>query len=235
MGKLYGMPKYVSTAAMAYNKDILDEAGVEYPDGTWTWDDYLVAYEATTKRDDSGDIVQWGKYVAQQYMEPYVWMNGGEWMNAPLFGTKCLLDSEEAIAALKHNHDLIYGSNQVAPIAGSIPEVGWHNVFSTGKVAFAESHSWTVTNYIRENDFNWEFTDLPLSPDGGKAGITFADGYGVAKLTQEPDAAVAMVTFLTGPEAQKSMALSIVGLQPTRRSVAGEAWDVESMGAQGRL
>ena len=93
-GKLYGMPKYVSTAAMAYNKDILDEAGVEYPDGTWTWDDYQVAYEATTERDDSGDIVQWGKYVAQQYMEPYVWMNGGEWMNAPLFGTKCLLDSE---------------------------------------------------------------------------------------------------------------------------------------------
>ena len=41
-----------------------------------------------------------------------------------------------------------------------------------------------------------------------------------------------MVTFLTGPEAQKSMALSIVGLQPTRRSVAGEVWDVDSMGAQ---
>ncbi len=231
-GKLYGMPKYVSTVAMAYNKDILDEAGVEHPDGTWTWDDYLVAYDATTVRDDDGEIVQWGRYVAQQYMEHYVWMNGGEWMNAPLFGTKCLLDGEEAIAALRYNYDLIYGDNQVAPVAGSVPEVGWHNIFSTGKIAFAESHSWTVTNYVRENDFNWDFTDLPVSPDGGKAGLTFADGYGVARATQEPDAAVAMVRFLTGPEAQKSMALSIVGLQPTRRSVAGEVWDVDSMGAQ---
>ena len=231
-GKLYGMPKYVSTAAMAYNKDILDEAGIDYPDGTWTWDDYQVAYEATTKRDDSGDIVQWGKYVAQQYMEPYVWMNGGEWMNAPLFGTKCLLDSEEAIAALKHNHDLIYGSNQVAPIAGSIPEVGWHNVFSTGKVAFAESHSWTVTNYIRENDFAWDFTDLPTARDGVRAGLTFCNGYAIAKKTKEPDASVQLVNFLTSPEAEEVMALSIVGLQPARRSVAGEAWDVESMGAE---
>ncbi|MEZ4680818.1 MAG: extracellular solute-binding protein [Caldilineaceae bacterium] len=41
-GKLYGIPKYVSTVAMAYNKDILDAAGVAYPTllrgpGTITW------------------------------------------------------------------------------------------------------------------------------------------------------------------------------------------------------
>ena len=35
-GQLFGIPKYVSTVVMAYNKDILDGAGVEYPDGTWT-------------------------------------------------------------------------------------------------------------------------------------------------------------------------------------------------------
>ena len=231
-GKLYGMPKYVSTAAVAYNKDLLDEAGVDYPDGTWTWVDYLAAYEAATVPDDDGNIVSWGNYMNYRILEHYVWMNGGEWMNAPLFGTKCLLDSAEALEALQFNYDQIFGSNPVSPIAGTIPEVGWHNIFSTGKVAFAESHSWTVTNYIRENDFNWDFTDLPLSPTGGKAGITFADGYGVAKLTKEPDAAVELVRFLTGPKAQRAMALGIVGLQPTRRSVAGEAWDVESMGAQ---
>ncbi len=231
-GQLFGIPKYVSTVVMAYNKDILDEAGVDHPDGTWTWDDYQAAYEATTKRDDSGNIVQWGNYVAQGYIQHYVWMNGGEWMNGEIFGTQCLLDSEEALAGLKFNHDQIYGDSPVAPVAGSIPEMGWWNVFSSGKVAFTESHSWTVTNYIRENDFAWDFTDLPTAPDGAKAGLTFCNGYVIAKKTEEPDASVQLVEFLTSPEAEKVMALSIVGLQPARRSVAGDAWDVESMGAE---
>ena len=231
-GQLFGIPKYVSTVVMAYNKDILDEAGVDHPDGTWTWDDYQAAYEATTKRDDSGNIVQWGNYVAQGYIQHYVWMNGGEWMNGEIFGTQCLLDSEEALAGLKFNHDQIYGDSPVAPVAGSIPEMGWWNVFSSGKVAFTESHSWTVTNYIRENDFAWDFTDLPTAPDGVKAGLTFCNGYVIAKKTEEPDASVRLVEFLTSPEAEKVMALSIVGLQPARRSVAGDAWDVESMGAE---
>ena len=79
---------------MAYNKTILDEAGVSYPDNTWTWDDYLTAYQATTDPDND----QWGTYVPHEYIEHHVWMNGGEWMNAPLFGTKCLLDEEKALA-----------------------------------------------------------------------------------------------------------------------------------------
>ena len=231
-GQLFGMPKYVSTVVMAYNKDLLDEAGVNHPDGSWNWDDYLAAYEATTKRDDSGNSVQWGNYVAQGYIQHYVWMNGGEWMNTEIFGTKCLLDSEEAVEALKFNHSQIYGDNPVAPIAGSIPEMGWWNVFSTGRVAFMESHSWTVTNYIRENDFAWDFIDLPVARDGTKAGLTFCNGYVIAKKTKEPDASVQLVRFLTSPQAEEVMALSIVGLQPARRSVAGDAWDVRSMGAE---
>ncbi len=231
-GQLFGIPKYVSTVVMAYNKDILDGAGVEYPDGTWTWDDYQAAYEATTVRDDSGKIVQWGNYVAQSFIQHYVWMNGGEWMNSEIFGTQCLLDSEKALEGLKFNHDQIYGDYPVSPVAGSIPEMGWYNVFSSGKVAFTESHSWTVTNYIRENDFAWDFVDLPVARDGVKAGLTFCNGYVIAKKTQEPDASVQLVEFLASPEAEEVMALSIVGLQPARRSVAGDAWDVKSMGAE---
>ncbi|MCY4412769.1 MAG: sugar ABC transporter substrate-binding protein [Caldilineaceae bacterium] len=231
-GQLFGIPKYVSTVVMAYNKDILDGAGVEYPDGTWTWDDYQAAYEATTVRDDSDNIVQWGNYVAQSFIQHYVWMNGGEWMNSEIFGTQCLLDSEKALEGLRFNHDQIYGSYPVSPVAGSIPEMGWYNVFSSGKVAFTESHSWTVTNYIRENDFAWDFVDLPVARDGVKAGLTFCNGYVIAKKTQEPDASVQLVEFLASPEAEEVMALSIVGLQPARRSVAGDAWDVKSMGAE---
>jgi len=230
-GHLYGLPKYVSTVCMAYNKDILDEAGVDYPDSTWDWDDYLAAYEATTKRDSSGAITQWGTYTSHWYMEHYVWMNGGEWMNAKLFGTKCLLNEPKAMEALRFLYDTIWGPDPVSPKSGEVPEYDIHNVFSTGKIAFVETHSWTVTNYIRENDFQWNFVDLPTARDGTRAGLTFADGYAVAATTKHPEAAIRLLEFMASPWAEKAMCISIVGLQPTRRSVA-HVWDTQSIGAQ---
>lgn len=226
-GHLYGVPKYVSTVAMAYNKDILDEAGVDYPDGSWDWDDYLEAFQATTKS-DSG---QWGTFVAEDFLHHYVWMNGGEWMNADLFGDKCLLNEEKALEALRFNYDLVYGPNPVAPLPGSMGEFGWWDVFSSGKIAFMESHSWTVTNYIRQNDFKWGFIDLPVARDGSKAGLTFVNGYSVYAGTEHPEEAVKLVEFLTASWAVKQMTLGILGLQPARRSMVG-IWDTESMGAR---
>ncbi|MEZ4866109.1 MAG: extracellular solute-binding protein [Caldilineaceae bacterium] len=227
-GKLYGIPKYVSTVAMAYNKDILDAAGVSYPDATWTWDNYLEAYRATTNTDEG----QWGTYIAHEWPYHWVWANGGEWMNADLFGTKCLLNEEKALAGLKYHYDLIFGAEPVAPPVGTMGTYGWSDVFSSGKIAFMESHSWTVTNYMRQNNFKWDFVDLPAAPGGGKAGLTFVNGYSSYAGTKQPDAAVELIKFLTAPEQAKTMCLSLLGLQPARRSMA-EVWDTESEGAKG--
>ncbi|MFN8445711.1 MAG: extracellular solute-binding protein [Caldilineaceae bacterium] len=226
-GKLYGIPKYVSTVAMAYNKDILDAAGIPYPDATWTWDNYLEAYRATTDAEKG----QWGTYVAHQYLPHYVWMNGGQWMNADLFGTQCLLNEAKAMEALKFEHDLIYGEQPVAPQPGGIADFGWDNVFSSGKIAFMESHSWTVTNYMRQNNFKWDLIDLPVARDGGKAGLTFTNGYSIYNGTKQADAAVTLVKFLTSPERAKQMCLSILGLQPARRD-ATDVWDKETEAAK---
>ena len=44
-GSVYGFPRDISVEVLYYNKDIFDEAGVAYPDDTWTWDDFLAAAE----------------------------------------------------------------------------------------------------------------------------------------------------------------------------------------------
>jgi len=226
-GHLYGIPKYISSVVMAYNKDILDAAGLEYPDGTWDWNDYEAAYRATT---DIGKD-QWGISVSYSFLYHYVWMNGGEWMNADLFGTECLLNEDKAMEALKYNYDLMWGPDPVSPKPGETGEFGWWNVFSTGKVAFMESHSWTVTNYIRENDFRWDFTDLPVSPSGGKAGLTFCNGYSIAYCTKHVPESVTLLEFMASPWTNKQTCNGIIGSQPARRSIASE-WDNNSMGAR---
>ena len=231
-GKLYGVPKYISTVAMAYNKDILDKEGVKYPDNTWTWDDYLAAFKQCTKKDADGNVTQWGTYVSKDFLHPHVWANGGEWMNADLFGTKCLLDQPKALEGLMYDWDMVYGKEPVSPKTGAVADKDWSNVFSTGKVAFMESHSWTVTNYMRENDFKWDFTDLGLSPNTKeRAGLTFVNGYSAYAKTKFPKEAVKLIDFLVSSWAQREGALGILGLQPSRRSMAS-VWDTESQGAK---
>ena len=50
-GKHYAVPKDYDTVALWYNKTMFDEAGLSYPDETWTYDDLLYAAKKLTKDD----------------------------------------------------------------------------------------------------------------------------------------------------------------------------------------
>lgn len=47
-GLQYGLPKYHGALALYYNKDLFDEYGLDYPDGSWDHDDYLTAMRGLT-------------------------------------------------------------------------------------------------------------------------------------------------------------------------------------------
>ena len=49
-GSTYGIPVGFTTHCLFYNKDIFDEAGVEYPTEDWTWDDLQEAARRSLKR-----------------------------------------------------------------------------------------------------------------------------------------------------------------------------------------
>ena len=55
--KIYGVMKDVDTIGLVYNKDIFDEAGVSYPDDTWTWDDLVEASETIHEKTGKYDGV----------------------------------------------------------------------------------------------------------------------------------------------------------------------------------
>lgn len=51
--KQYAIPKDIDTIALWYNKTMFDEAGIAYPDETWTWDTFADAAKKLTKDDGS--------------------------------------------------------------------------------------------------------------------------------------------------------------------------------------
>ena len=227
---LFEIPKYVSTIVLSYSKDLFDEADLDYPDGTWTWDDFLQAVEKLTVRDAAGKAEQWGYRVPTGYLKHWVWQNGGEWMNKDVLGTKCLLDQPLALEALRFHHDILY-KHKLSPLPYEVEGVGYFDTFQTGKLGMNEAHSWQVTDYLRRNDFHWDFAVLTQGRGGIRAGTNFADGYGIYVRTNYPNASVEFLEHITSPEAEKVMCTSVLGLQPSRKSVA-PVWDSESEGAK---
>ena len=73
----YAVPKDYDTIALWYNKTLFDEAGISYPDDTWTWADLKDAAKKLTKDDGS----QYGFCAGLHNQEGYynfVYQNGGE-------------------------------------------------------------------------------------------------------------------------------------------------------------
>ena len=55
-GKTYAMPYRQDSWVLYYNKDLFDKAGVAYPDGSWTWDDYAKAAKELTTGAEGGRV-----------------------------------------------------------------------------------------------------------------------------------------------------------------------------------
>ena len=96
-GSLYCLPKDLSCFAFAYNKDLFDEAGLEYPDpeNPYTWEEFAdVCQKLTKDKDGDGEIDQWGVANANAFgFTPYVYGNGGQFLNDDQ--TKVVIDENQ--------------------------------------------------------------------------------------------------------------------------------------------
>ena len=68
-GDLYGFPFRWGDGALFYNKKLFDEAGLEYPNENWTYDDVLAAAQKLTKdTDGDGEPDQWGLLATMNHI-----------------------------------------------------------------------------------------------------------------------------------------------------------------------
>jgi len=138
-GKLYGLTEKMSDVVMYYNKDLFDEAGLDYPTEDWTWKEELEAAQTLTKEG------VYGTYAPVTYNELYktVVQNGGALFDEN--GTPTL-DSEENIEAFQWMLDKMLEYNvQPTPeqMSGKSPE----DMFKNGEVAMIRTGSWMVTTF----------------------------------------------------------------------------------------
>lgn len=120
-GQQYAIPDRSGAMVLYYNKDMFDEAGVEYPTAEWTWDDLLSAPQKLTIR-DGGKVQQWGFSTISwwPYWMTFMYQNGGQVLadnNRPV------VNSPENIEAMEWYNDLAW-KHKVAPTPREMANYG---------------------------------------------------------------------------------------------------------------
>jgi multiple sugar transport system substrate-binding protein len=98
---VYGFPRDIGMEVLYYNKDHFDEAGLDYPDENWAWDDLRAAAEALTITAASGRVERYGLGMEGGKYPQFLLSNGGGMFDDTFNPTECWLSKPESIAGVE--------------------------------------------------------------------------------------------------------------------------------------
>ncbi len=203
-GKTYAIPKDVDTIALWYNKTMFDEAGISYPDESWTWDDYYEAAVKLTKEDGSQFGTAMNPTNNQDGWMNIVYSMGGTVINENK--THSGFDDPNTIKAMEYLDKLI---KNAMPSAASMSETGNDVLFYSGKIAMLPFGSWMVSP-LKENEYVAANCDVAVLPKDAQSGrrVSIYNGLGwaVSSNTKNPEAAWQLVEWFGSKEAQEKQA-----------------------------
>lgn len=204
-GKQIGMPFRTDYYVLFYNKDIFDEAGVDYPSNDMTW----AEFEELAKKVTMGEGVD-KKYGAYFHTWQACIQN---W--AVQDGQHTIMDTDYSFfkpyyeMALRMQNDdktcMDYGTVKTANLT-------YTGVFSDGSVAMLPMGTWLAATMIEkinsgESSVNWGIATLP-HPDNVEAGYTVGATTPVCinSASSNQDLAWEFVKFVCGPEGAAAVA-----------------------------
>lgn len=214
-GKTYGIPKDFNTLGMFYNTELFDNAELEYPTDDWTWDDLKTAAAALTDLSDPNRPVYGFCTPADPGRFPvFVFQNGGMVMNEDY--TDTLLDSDAAVGAAEFYTS--FRAENIGAVPSDLGE-GWQGtLFGKGQCAMVYEGGWLIP-YLRDQFPTTRYgVVLPPAGPAGEGNLIFTVAWGISANTKNPEAAWAVVNFLTSEASQTTVLESGFAL-PSRASL----------------
>lgn len=224
---MYGMPYAWVTTVLYYNKDMFDQADLEYPDDDWSWQDFRQAAEKLTiDSNDDGIPERYGFWWYGRYahVEPWIYANGGRILNED----KTRIDvDQKAIEALEFLADLSNKYN-VSPPKRDIVGIRQQDMFPLQQTAMWVDGSWNVEHVrqMGQNSFNWGIAKVPAGPSveaGEYEAYGWPDSIVIAKESEHKEAAWKLVKYLVGEN--RPVESYMAGKVPINKKLANsEQW-----------
>ncbi len=209
-GKTYYLPGEYNPMCIWYNVDMFHQAGVNEPDDTWTWDDFLAIAKKIAKPGVYGFRAEAAYFTG---IMPWVLSNGGNVLNSDW--TKSTATDPAVVEALSFMRSLVAQGISPAP-GGTFDAFG---AMAQSKLAMFGGGRWPIVN-IRQLGIV-DKVKIVAWPRKAKQGSPIGFGaYPIMKASQNKEAAWAFVKFMASKEASTFFVQNGGTTVPLRRSVA---------------
>jgi arabinogalactan oligomer/maltooligosaccharide transport system substrate-binding protein len=216
-GQTYAVPQVIDTLALFYNKQLLDDAGVEVPESL---DDIKNSVDAF----DGLEAPLYLRGDDPYWFLPYIYGEGGDLVDA---GSETVtIDNEAGVAAFAAVQDLLDSGAAITDTTD-----GWENMmgsFADGEVAMMINGPWAI-NDAREGIGEENLGVAPVPAGGATQGAPQGGwNYGIYAGLPEDELAASQefVKYMSSAEVQQRITEEL-SLLPTRTSVY-EAESVQS-------
>jgi multiple sugar transport system substrate-binding protein len=198
-GKIYGLPRDISTMVTYYNADLFKAAGLPTPkelaeQGKWNWEALLDSAKKLTDPANQQYGVGFGNWWGPAWGY-FVYAAGGSIFNADRTG--CGLNTPEALEGAKFVANLY--QEKLVPAGDADGEA----LFNAGKVGMYFNGRWFTPGVRANAKFNWDVAEMPM----GKAKSTWLFwGPYLVNAKANADAAWEVLKVITSAEAMGKVA-----------------------------
>ncbi len=227
---LYAIPKDFTPMVIAFNKDLFDRAGVPYPAGDWTWEEFRAAARRLT-RDLDGDGVpdQWGFWLDRRDFMwiPSIWALGGDVLCPDGARASGCLDGPNSIWAFEAFTGLATADSVTPRFFGLRRSMGDQmREFASGRLAMMPAgHFWLpqLRPYVERHGLRVGFAPFPHRAGFPPATVLYASGLAVPRNVRHKRLSVELAAFMADSLAQTTRAaggLAIPAVSSIARRVA---------------
>jgi ABC-type sugar transport system permease subunit/ABC-type glycerol-3-phosphate transport system substrate-binding protein len=244
-GKLYVLPRDIAPEGIIYyNKKLFREAGIPYPDGTWTWDfqerpqlkekDFLWVMHQLTKLGPDGRPKTYGYLPSGTtlFADMIMYSSGVKPVDDYEHPTKLYYDTPAMHKVYNFVVDLI-NNKRWMPSQSAVSsqfQSSAAQLFERSQAAMYQDGIWTVPDMRRDMPvgssdwFDWDIALAPGFKDGHRGSDTGGSGYCIFSSTPYPNQAWRLTKYMGGPIAMRAMAEAGIAQPAIRKVALSSAW-----------
>ena len=200
--KLYALGVMESSVGLYYNKELLQEAGIQVPDAghPWTWPEFLEILEQLKPLMDEKkgyplDMTFPVGEASIYYYAPFIWSNGGELISEDGLTADGYFNSEANAETMNYFQTIVK--------KGYMSEAPIENLFEGGRAAFKFDGAWEVnTIYGSYPDIKLGVAPYVASEkwNGEKYTPTGSWAFAASSGTQDIEGSTKLVQWMSGVE-----------------------------------
>ncbi|CAN5363092.1 hypothetical protein BH11ARM1_BH11ARM1_01340 [soil metagenome] len=237
-GSSYVLPRDIAPEGLIYyNKKAFDEAGIPYPDGSWTWDfkvrpelkekDFAWVCQQLTKTVNGKKQWAFASGWPEELAQTFAFSLHAFPANDMEHPTKVTIADPDYVKAYQYASDFM---NKLHYMPNSTETSGvlqqtTQQLFAGQRIAMFQNGIWEVPNMRKilvpgsKEFFEWDIAPFPAYANGQRGMPTGGSGYGIFSSTPHPQEAWELASYMAGPVGMTAMAKAGIA-QPAIQKLA---------------